>query len=166
MKKQSSKVKIAFDGYWYWILSSETYDYEIKGKYLFFSRDQERLVEVATREILHHQFHKAKINSKLLANRDEHVLCLYYKDDSRKYELANRCQKDYPDVNYRYWKSDEATLRGEYSQKFLSGLDTETRLEFTAPKRIIEFEDSKGKTILRQAIVNDQSKKKTKRSQK
>jgi hypothetical protein len=34
-------------------------------------------------------------------------------------------------VKYRYWKSDEATLSGEYSQEFLDKLDEEEREEFT-----------------------------------
>jgi hypothetical protein len=150
-KRHSSRVRIVFGGYWHWILSQRTCAYKITGKYLFYSTDRERLMDVAAREILHHQFHKAKANSKLLGKTREYVLCPYYKDDSRKYELANRCQKDCPDVEYRYWKSDERTLRGEYSQEFLSKLNAKTRLAFTAPKKILEFRDSEGKTILRQA---------------
>jgi hypothetical protein len=151
---------MVFSGYWYWILSLRPYDYKITGKYLFFSIDRERLIEIAKQEILHHQFHKAKVNSELLGKNVEYVLCLYYKDDSRKHELADRCRDEYPDVNYRYWKSDERTLGGEYSPEFLSKLDAESRLAFTAPKQIIEFKDPKGKTILKQALVERRTKTK------
>jgi hypothetical protein len=153
MKKQTSRVRIEFNGYWDWISSPRPYDYEIMGKYLFFSTDRQRLIDVATQEILHHRFHKAKVNCRLLGKNTEYVLCLYYKDGSRKHELANRCTRDYPDVKYRYWKSDESTLRGQYSQEFLSKLDVKRRRAFTAPKELVEFRDSKDKIILRQAIA-------------
>jgi hypothetical protein len=58
------------------------------------------------------------------------VLCLYYSDDSRKHELAERNRMEYH-VKYRYWKSDEATLRGEYSSEFLDKLSEEDREHFT-----------------------------------
>ena len=79
-----------------------------------------------------------------------YVLCLYYKDDSRKSELAERARTDNAEVSYRYWKSDQSTLSGKYSEEFLSKLTAEQRNGFTTPKRTIKFKDSKGKIILRQ----------------
>jgi hypothetical protein len=151
MTRKTSRVRMEFTGYWHWILSQRPCAYGITGKYLFFSKDQQRLIDIATREIRNHHFHKAKVNSQLLGESKEYVLCLYYKDDSRKHELARRCRIDYPDVKYRYWKSDESTLRGQYSPEFLSRLGVKERRVFTTPKRLLEFHDSKGKTILRQA---------------
>jgi hypothetical protein len=71
----------------------------------------------------------------LIGESIEHVLCLYYKDDSRKHELAQRQEAEYPDIKYRYWKSDEATLKGEYSSEFLSKLSEDEKEFFTSDKR-------------------------------
>jgi hypothetical protein len=143
-------MKEHFDGYWIWLLSEKRPDYEITGKYLFFHEDKEKLIEIARNEIENHGFHEAKVNENLLAGQTEHVLCLYYKDDSRKHELADRNKQEYG-VKYRYWKSDEATLKGQYSQEFLSKLPKSKRKHFTSEKEVIEFRDRKGKLILRQA---------------
>jgi len=128
-------VKKEFDGFWIWVRSPDKPDYKITGKYLFFSEERERLLEIAKNEILNHGFHRAKVNSRLLGKSTEHVLCLYYKDDSRKSELAERQKLEYPDVNYRYWKSDEATLKGEYSKEFLRKLSKDQRKYYTSKKK-------------------------------
>lgn len=135
-----NKVLMHYEDGWHHLISIEMVekirkkDYEaykeITGKYLLFSPDLLGLIKIATQEILEHNFHVAKISSRLLPNSTEYVLCLYYKDDSRKHELANRCKTDYPDVKYRYWKSDESTRRRRYSEEFLSKLDPETRKSF------------------------------------
>jgi len=54
----------------------------------------------------------------------DYVLCLYYSDDSRRGELATRVKTDYSTfpVKYRYWKSDDDTRAGRYSEQFLSRL--------------------------------------------
>ena len=127
-------MKMMFSGYWIWLMSDEKPDYEITGKYLFFSPDKDKLIDVATNEIEKHGFHRAKVNMNLLKGQTEHVLCLYYENDSRKNELAERNKKEYG-VKYRYWKSDEATLRGEYSREFLEKLSESDRRYFTKPKR-------------------------------
>jgi len=127
-------MKMMFDSYWIWLIGDEKPDYKITGKYLFFSPDKDKLIEVATNEIEKHGFHRAKVNMNLLKGQTEHVLCLYYEDDSRKHELAERNKKEY-DVRYRYWKSDEATLKGQYSKEFLEKLSESGRRYFTKPKR-------------------------------
>ena len=126
-------MKLIFDGYWIWLLSEEKPDYQITGKYLFFSSDREKLIKIAKKEIKGHGFHRAKVNKNLLEGQTEHVLCLYYKDDSRKYELAERNKQEYG-VKYRYWKSDVATLKGQYSKKFLEKLSKSDRRYFTKDK--------------------------------
>ena len=35
----------------------------------------------------------AKVNQRIIGIGKEYVLCLYYKDDSRKYELAEKYQE-------------------------------------------------------------------------
>jgi hypothetical protein len=127
------RVEIKFDGYWIWLFSENRPDYEITGKYLFFCEDKDKLIGIATNEIENHGFHEAKINENLLEGQTEHVLCLYYKDDSRKHELADRNKQEY-DVKYRYWKSDEATLKGQYSKEFLEKLSKSERRYFTKDK--------------------------------
>jgi len=126
-------MKTKFDGYWIWLFSEEKPNYEITGKYLFFWEDKNRLIEIANNEIGKHGFHEAKLNDTLLKGQTEHVLCLYYKDDSRKYELAERNKQEYG-VKYRYWKSDLATLKGQYSKEFLGKLSKSNRRYFTKPK--------------------------------
>ncbi len=128
-------VQEVFGGFWIWVHSSDRPDYKISGKYLFFSEDRERLLEIAKNEILNHGFHRAKVNSRLLGKSTEHVLCLYYWNDSRKSELAERQKVEYPDIKYRYWKSDEATLKGEYSKEFLGKLSKDQRKYFTSKKK-------------------------------
>jgi hypothetical protein len=127
-------MKTVFDDYWIRLVSDEKPNYEITGKYLFFNSDKARLIEIAINELENHGFHRAKVNMNLLKGQTEHVLCLYYKDDSRKYELAERNNEEYG-VKYRYWKSDEATLSGEYSKEFLEGLSKYDRQYFTKNKQ-------------------------------
>ena len=121
-------------GYWIYIKSKKKPNYAITGKYLFFSENNERLLEIAKNEILEHDFHVAKINNNLLGSNTEYVLCLYYHDDSRKYELAKRYGGKDSDIKYRYWKSDEDTLKGKYSEEFLSKLDKKDKEFFTTDK--------------------------------
>ena len=147
-------MKSVFDGYWIWLLSEEKPSYSITGKYLFFSDDKDKLIGIATNEIENHGFHRAKVNENLLEGQTEHVLCLYYKDDSRKHELADRNKQEYG-VKYRYWKSDEATLKGQYSKEFLNKLPGSERRHFTSEKEVIEFRDKKGNVILRQVRLKN-----------
>lgn len=154
-------MKLKFDGYWIWLLSEEKPSYSIAGKYLFFSEDKDKLISIATNEIKNHGFHRAKVNMNLLEGQTEHVLCLYYKDDSRKHELADRNKQEYG-VKYRYWKSDEATLKGQYSREFLIKLPESKRRRFTSEKEIIEFRDEKGEVILRQLRLRGKQNRKSK----
>ncbi len=111
-----------FDGYWIHLSTGEKPPYDIVGKYLFFSDNKDRLIEIARNEILNHGFHRAKVNAELLGNNQEHVLCLYYRDDSRKGELAERAKNEYQ-VKFRYWKLNASTRDGRYSSEFLGKLD-------------------------------------------
>ncbi len=127
-------IKIEDTGYWLFIISEKKPNYIITGKYLFFSENKERLIEIAKNEILEHDFHVAKINNSLLGSKTDHVLCLYYSDDSRKFELAERHREKHLDLHYRYWKSDEDTRKGKYSEEFLSKLDKVDKEYFTTDK--------------------------------
>jgi hypothetical protein len=145
------------DRFWQWFISPLPQGYEITGKYLFFSADRERLVKIARNEIESHGFHKAKINIRLIGKNTEYVLVLYYKDDSRRQELAERNAREYG-VKYRYWKSDEATLKGQYSKGFLSRLPEKERGYFTQEKVLVEIKDEKGNLISRKTHPKKQAK--------
>ena len=112
------------DGYWEWFERSDitVVPYRITGKYLFFSRNRELLVEIAVSELENGGFHQAKTHmAEITPPSDEYVLCLYYKDDSRKHELAKKYQNRI-ELKYRYWKSDDDTLAGKYSKEFIERL--------------------------------------------
>jgi hypothetical protein len=86
---------------------------------LFFSPNRELLIDIAIEELENGGFHHAKTNMVgVKSPSGEYVLCLYYKDDSRKHELAKK-YRDRSELKYRYWKSDSATLAGKYSKQFL-----------------------------------------------
>lgn len=116
-------------GYWTYVENKFTSENErkkiyddITGKYLFFSKDSDVLLKIALNE-LNNGFDVAKFNTK--KEKKDHVLCIYYKDDSRKQEFVGK----YKDVAYRYWKSDEDTRNGVYSQQFLDSQKTSAPAE-------------------------------------
>ena len=91
-------------------------DSDITGKYLFFDEKPEMLEKIAKEEIENNGFDLAKRNVELSGTQTEYVLCLYYKDDSRKHELAKKYKGK---IKYRYWKSNEDTSKGKYSKEYL-----------------------------------------------
>ena len=126
----SREVRRECDGYWEWFTAAERPPYRITGKYLFFSPDRERLVAIALEELESGAFHQAKTQMPGLQAGEDYVLCLYYRDDSRRHELAAR-YGGREGIRYRYWKSDAATRRGEYSERFLGSLGPEERRRFS-----------------------------------
>jgi len=122
-------VRVENDGYWEHYLAAENPPYEIRGKYLFFSEDRERLVRIAIEELTNGGFHLAKTHLPGRNLNAEYVLCLYYSDDSRKHELAAK-YKTQPGLKYRYWKSDAATHAGSYSEEFLDQLPSSLQRRF------------------------------------
>lgn len=126
----SKNVVAIEDGYWSWFIRKDKPPYEITGKYLFFSGDREKLIAIAVDELENNGFHQAKTNLEGKNLNPEYVLCLYYKDDSRKYELAKK-YSNVGGIKYRYWKTDKDTLAGKYSEQFLSNLSPEQRAAFT-----------------------------------
>ena len=126
-------------GRWDFFLKGDNPKDDITGKYLFFSKSKKVLKRVALDEIKNHGFNFAKIDHKPLSSDLKHVLCLYYKDDSRKWELANRYKdawgrRNKEELDYRFWKSDLETEKGEYSKSFLDKLSKEDREAFSADK--------------------------------
>jgi len=92
----------------------------ITGKYLFYHTDSKVLEKLATDEIQNNSFDIAKISAEL-SKFPNYVLCLYSQNDSRKDELAKKYQEK-NGIKYRYWKSDEDTLKGKYSKQYLDNL--------------------------------------------
>lgn len=127
-------VKRSTDGHWEWFIKNEWPPYVITGKYLFFSADREVVVRIALDELTTGGFHEAKVPMEGKKLSAEYVLCLYYSDDSRKRELAEK-YRNHRNLSYRYWKSDDATLAGQYSEEFLRRLSPNLKAGFTTPKK-------------------------------
>lgn len=121
------------DEYWHYYLKFSGKKPIITGKYLFFSESKEELEKIAIEELEDGGFFHAKINTDKHKKGKEYVLCLYYSDDSRKVELAEK-YKGNQKVKYRYWKSDEDTCKGKYSEEFLEKLSLKERKEWTQQK--------------------------------
>jgi len=98
---------------------SSSFTGNLSGKYLFFSSDIDSLKDVVNWEIKHHGFSVAKISKEKTGS--DHVLCLYWHDDSRKHELAAR-YKNSSLVKYRYWKSNDDTRKGKYSKLYVNNV--------------------------------------------
>lgn len=137
-------VGLIFSGYWLDVLGDEPVPYEVMGKYMFFSTEPMALLKAAETEIAEHGFHVAKVNATPMGGR-EHVMCLYYVNDSRRRELADRNRELYG-LKYRWWKSDADTEAGKYSERFLSRLDPSESQIFSrpGPKRRISGEPPPG----------------------
>ena len=119
--------------YWHYFLRAIKEKPVITGKYLFFSESKEELEKIAIEELENCGFFRAKINTDKHKKGKEYVLCLYFSDDSRKHELAEK-YKGNQEVKYRYWKSDEATLQGKYSEEFLDKLSSKEKKEWVRSK--------------------------------
>lgn len=128
-QEAATEVVSLSDGHWEWLITSVDPPYDITGKYLFFSSDRDLLVEIARQVLSTGVFHHAKIPLPGKNLSDEYVLCLYYKDDSMKHQLAKKYSKR-QGLRYRYWKSEETTRKGQYSDQFLRSLNPEDRAHF------------------------------------
>jgi len=95
-------------------------DLGITGKYLFFHTNPDVLEKIVRDEIENNGFDVAKISAEL-GKQPDYVLCLYSENDSRKDELAEKYQGK-NGIEYKYWKSNEDTLKGKYSKQYLDNL--------------------------------------------
>lgn len=110
--------------------AAETTDH---GKYLFFTPDETRVLEnIVVDQFQSRPFSSAKVPT-IPNRREEAVLCLYYQDDRYRGELRETYQNEPEDDTYgvaspfdpdqsvikpRGFKTDAATRRGEYSDRF------------------------------------------------
>ena len=90
----------------------------ITGKILCFSPNRDTLIEIGGREIAEHGFAHAKVSRVLEGSQTDYVLCLYDAGPERVAEVRRR----HPEVRCPGWKSDAATERGEYSERYLRSL--------------------------------------------
>ena len=88
------------------------------GKYLIFSKDRKALLDIAVSEIKEYGFKDAKVSLK--PNNEDYVLCLYWRDDERGYELMSRYGEN-KNLKYRWWKSNADTRSGKYSNQHKRG---------------------------------------------
>lgn len=130
LRRVSKKVNKMTGEYWHYYLKTTDASPNITGKYLFFADDPKELEKIAIDEIENQGFHHAKINTDENKRGQDYVLCIYYADDSRKNELADR-YRNKPGIRYRYWKTDKDTLDGKYSEEFLSKMSPKERKEWT-----------------------------------
>lgn len=79
---------------------------KIEGKYIFFSKHYDHLIEIVKQEITEYGFNYGKVS---LNDTGSFVMCLYWLDDSRLTELKLR---HHDKVR---WKSNEDTINGVYS---------------------------------------------------
>ena len=110
--------------HWHWIVNhdcpQEKFDIlklEIEkefhgniGKYLFFSTDREALKELGKKILTENDLHHGKVSARLRDGYTEYVLCVY---DAGPNLLKEMEQYESKEFKYRYWKSDEQTLKGE-----------------------------------------------------
>ena len=123
------KGEVGGGNYWEWYERAVGIPYKISGKYLFFSKERALLKGIAVEELENNGFHLAKIPLEGKNLSEEFILCLYYKNDSRKQELRSKYQSN-KNIKYRYWKSDEDTENGKYSKMFLSKLSKQKQKQF------------------------------------
>ena len=106
------------DKWWTWIIGSgHDRNEPVAGKFLFFSADRDRLLEIARAEVETGLFPRAKVRSKQARIGSDYVLCLLAKNRKRAKYLATK----YPDsdgVKFRFWKSEADTLAGVYSDQY------------------------------------------------
>jgi hypothetical protein len=121
--KNKTGIQIIDTVYWKWIVNHDypedkrtLFKEEIEkeyhgtiGKYLFFSKNREELIELAEKLLKEHDLYHAKTPSSLQEGYEEYVLCVYdiapnLTEEMKQYKTET--------IKYRYWKSDEATMRG------------------------------------------------------
>lgn len=106
----------------YWILTwnkdSDVKPNDVIGKYLFFSDDKSVLQKVGEDILREYNLPSMKISTGKNSNAESgfgYVLCIYTDNFSLKDILKN---KEVPGLNYRYFKTDDATRAGKYSNQY------------------------------------------------
>jgi hypothetical protein len=106
----------------FWIITrneeSDVKPGTVIGKYLFFS-DDKNLLQITGEDILReHKLSHMKISADKNHNADSgfgYVLCVYSNNSELRDELKS---KETSILNYRFFKSDNATRAGIYSKQY------------------------------------------------
>lgn len=83
------------------------------GKYLFFSKNKKKLLSLGKKLLLEFGLYTAKVSNQ--PRNGSYVLCVYdymnrFCDEMKAYEVKKGLLKT--EVYFRYWKSDEKTIKG------------------------------------------------------
>jgi hypothetical protein len=88
-------MKTSIDRHWIRFVhpkQSSSFTGDLAGKYLFFCKEQNSLIDIAKTELTEHGFEIAKVSTTNKSG--DYVLCLYWHDDSRKRELFERYKNE------------------------------------------------------------------------
>lgn len=94
---------------------------DIKGKYLFFWSDKEYLISLGKRIMEEFSLPMMKVPKGDEPNDSpgfEFVLCVYDISDRYKHDIISYLMENNIPVKYRYYKSNEDTIRKNYSKQF------------------------------------------------
>jgi hypothetical protein len=86
------------------------------GKYLFFSDNKKELIDLAKRILERAELYDAKVPMSDVPNNSKgfgFVLCVY--DYKNRFSDGMDMYAD-STISYRYWKSDNDTIKGKYSK--------------------------------------------------
>lgn len=106
---------------WLWIKNnnSEQNREKILGKYLFFSDNKSELIALAENILEKYNLLISKTPSSDIPNNSAgfgFVLCVYDTENRYCNELKGL---ETNSISFRYWKSDNTTRVGKYSQQFM-----------------------------------------------
>ena len=101
-------------GWWVWVVRGRQDAAEVTGKYLFFHPDRDVLINLACDVLEEFDLHTAKVPIGRVG--DDLVMCVYDVGPRFVWEMKKYDGRE--GAKYRFWKSDEATRRGEYSEGF------------------------------------------------
>ena len=92
-------------------------DHGTLGKYIFFSDSQSSLIQLALGILEDYDLHQAKISITANEKKGYNFVCCVYDVEPRFLEEFEKFGDEYS-IRYRKWKSDAATLAGEYSKYY------------------------------------------------
>lgn len=122
-KKHKKMIRTTTLGGWIWIHKEDLmvlrFFTNIKGKYLFFSEERGKLIELGKKLLEKFNLHLARVPDDKNKVGNKWVLCVY--DESPRFE-KEMTKYQTKGIFYSKWKSDEDTKKGKYSKKHLEEL--------------------------------------------
>lgn len=119
----SEGIEIVDTRHWKWIVNHDCSEDKLNllkeeiqkefhgtiGKYLFFSENRDELIELAKKLLTTYNLARAKTTAELKVGYIECVLCIYDDGPNLVQEMKQYATDT---IKYRFWKSDEATMKG------------------------------------------------------